>query len=276
MRRAVVLTTFLLLALALPATYAPTASATNLANAGYIANFEGNVVGWWHTNSGETIVVNESGEISAFYWSGNQVTNTWSDTMVNVTVNCGAYDAAQNRLALCTNTGVQVYSSDLQTHLYTISTTEPVDAVSWDGDGDLWVGLRTARRAMEYTDITFTGSQTPPHAVGLSAVLGMPNGSVVTAGRDLVVRVHDEWGVPYENQTLMDIGSAVSGLYLLDNGSTMLVASEGGQFVTYTLNGTLWELEDDVTLSPGGIIRTVVDMGDGRLASLTFCGQSKR
>ncbi|PXF23244.1 MAG: hypothetical protein CXX71_02390, partial [Methanobacteriota archaeon] len=273
MRRAVVLTTFLLLALALPAAYAPTASATNLANAGYIANFEGNVVGWWLTNDGETIVVNESGGISAFYWSGNQVTNTWGETIVgNVTVNCGAYDAAQNRLALCTNTGVQVYSSDLQTHLYTITTTEPVDAVSWDGDGDLWVGLRTARRAMEYTDITFTGSQTAPHAVGLSAVLGMPNGSVVTAGRDLVVRVHDEWGVPYENQTLMDIGSAVSGLYLLDNGSTMLVASEGGQFVTYTLNGTLWELEDDVTLSPGGIIRTVVDMGDGRLAMGTHNG----
>ncbi|MCH2349662.1 MAG: hypothetical protein MK233_07035 [Candidatus Poseidoniales archaeon] len=148
MRRAVVLTTFLLLALALPAAYAPTASATNLANAGYIANFEGNVVGWWHTNSGETIVVNDSGGISAFYWSGNQVTNTWSDD-INMTVNCGAYDAAQNRLALCTNTGVQVYSSDLQTHLYTISTTEPVDAVSWDGDRDLWVGRRTARRAME-------------------------------------------------------------------------------------------------------------------------------
>ena len=70
----------------------------------------------------------------------------------------------------------------------------------------------------------------------------------------------------------MDIGSAVSGLYLLDNGSTMLVACEGGQFVTYTLNGTLWEFEDDVTLSPGGIIRTVVDMGDGRLAMGTHNG----
>ena len=266
------LTTFLLLALALPAAYAPAASATNLANAGYIANFEGNVVGWWHTNDGETIVVNESGGISAFYWSGNQVTNTWGDTIDNVTVNCGAYYAVQNRLALCTDIGVQVYSSDLETHLYTIATTEPVDAVSWDGDGDLWVGLRTSRRAMEYTDITFTGSQTAPHAVGLSAVLGMPNGSVVTAGRDLVVRVHDEWGVPYDNQTLMDIGSAVSGLHLLDSGNTMLVASEGGQFVTYTLNGTLWELEEDVTLNPGGIIRTVVDMGDGRLAMGTHNG----
>ena len=272
MRRAVVLTTFLLLALALPAAYAPTASATNLANAGYIANFEGNVVGWWHTNDGETIVVNDSGGISAFYWSGNQVTNTWSDTMVNVTVNCGAYDAAQNRLALCTDSGVQVYSSDLQTHLYTITTSESVDAVSWDGDGDLWVGQRSSRMAMEYRYEQFTGIQTVPHNVGLSAVLGMPNGSVVTAGRDQVVRVHDEWGQLYPNQTLMDIGSPVSGLYLLDNGSTMLVASEGGQFVTYTLNGTLWELEDDVTLSPGGIIRTVVDMGDGRLAMGTHNG----
>ena len=271
MRRAVVLTTFLLLALALPAAYAPTASATNLANAGYIANFEGNVVGWWHTNDGETIVVNDSGGISAFYWSGNQVTNTWSDD-INMTVNCGAYDAAQNRLALCTDSGVQVYSSDLQTHLYTITTTESVDAVSWDGDGDLWVGLRTSRMAMEYRNVQFTGIQTVPHNVGLSAVLGMPDGSVVTAGRDKVVRVHDEWGQPYPNQTLMDIGSAASGLYLLDNGSTMLVACEGGQFVTYTLNGTLWEFEDDVTLSPGGIIRTVVDMGDGRLAIGTHNG----
>jgi len=227
MRRAVVLTTFLLLALALPAAYAPAASATNLANAGYIANFEGNVVGWWHTNDGDTIVVNESGGISAFYWSGNQVTNIWSDD-INMTVNCGAYHTAQNRLALCTNSGVQVYSSDLETHLYTITTAEPVDAVSWDGDGDLWVGLRTSHRAAEYTDITFTGMQTAPHSVGLTAVLGMPNGSVVTAGRDQVVRVHDEWGIPYPNQTLMDIGSAVSGLYLLDNGNTMLVSCEGG------------------------------------------------
>ena len=271
MRRAVVLTTFLLLALALPAAYAPTASATNLANAGYIANFEGNVVGWWHTNDGETIVVNDSGGISAFYWSGNQVTNTWSDD-INMPVNCGAYDAAQNRLALCTDSGVQVYSSDLQTHLYTITTTESVDAVSWDGDGDLWVGQRSSRMAMEYRYEQFTGIQTVPHNVGLSAVLGMPDGSVVTAGRDKVVVVHDEWGQPYPNQTLMHIGSAASGLYLLDNGSTMLVACEGGQFVTYTLNGTLWEFEDDVTLSPGGIIRTVVDMGDGRLAIGTHNG----
>ena len=269
MRRVVVLTIVLMLALALPSAFTSTASASTLADAGNIANFEGNAIGWWQTNDSEMMIVNESGGISAFYWDGNEVNNTWSDTIDNVTVNCAAYHEPQKRLAVCTNVGVQVYSSEYEAWLYTIPTTEPVDAVSWDGDGDLWVGLRTSRKAVEYTN-TQLEAQTIPHAVGLTAVLGLPNGWVVTAGRDMVVSVHDSYGVL--NQTLMDIGSPVSGLYLLDNASTILVASEGGQFLTYVHNGTAWVLEDDITLNPGGIIRTVVDLGDGRLAMGTHNG----
>nr|AIF12120.1 hypothetical protein [uncultured marine group II/III euryarchaeote KM3_54_F07] len=225
----------------------------------------------WQTYDGYSVVVNETGFVMALEIKNDgSVTEAWNYSL-NMSITSGAIDNSQHRLALGTDSGVKVISTEFHELLYTISILGGVDSVGWDGNGDLWVGDRTNRYVAEYDDTAATGVTTQTHLIKVTAVLGMANGSVVSGGRDSIVRVSAPNGSMIHE--MMDIQSDVEGLYLIDNGDTLVTTSTTGQLITYSTSD--WQKTGDIYLSSGGIIRTVEQNTDGTLIVGTHNGHLK-
>jgi hypothetical protein len=268
MRASLSLSSLLLIGVIIPLLASTTATATSLANAGVVSEIDSRTIGMWQTYDGYSAVVNETGFVMALEIKNDgSVTEAWNYTL-NVSITSGAIDNSQHRLALGTDSGVKVISTEFHELLYTINIIGGVDSVGWDGNGDLWVGDRTNRYVAEYDDTAATGVTTQTHLIKVTAVLGMANGSVVSGGRDSIVRVSASNGSMIHE--MMDIQSDVEGLYLIDNGGTLVTTSTTGQLITYSTSD--WQKTGDIYLSSGGIIRTVEQNMDGTLIVGTHNG----
>ncbi len=271
MRRVLTLTLILFTASIIPLLAIPEAEAETLANAGTVLEIDSRTIGMWETYDGLTLIVNETGEVTAYNFKEDGTFNQAWNYSLNTSINAGALDIVQHRLALATDSGVEVISTEFRSWLYSITVNSGVDAVAWDGQGDLWVSDRSQRYAIEYDDNVATGVTTQSHLIKITAALGMPDGRVVTGGRDLVVRV--SWANGTIETDLMDIASDVVGLYLIQNESTLLAVSDNGQMVFYST--TDWQKTGDIYLDSGGIIRSVKENSDGDLIVGTHNGHMK-
>jgi len=268
MRASLTLSSLMLIGVMIPLLASTTASASSLANAGVVSDIDSHSVGMWQTYDGYSVVVNETGFVMALEIKNDgTVTEAWNYTL-NVSITSGAIDNSQHRLALGTDAGVQVISTEFHQLLYSINIVGGVDSLGWDGNGDLWVGDRAYRYAAEYDDTAATGVTTQTHLIKVTAVLGMTNGSVITGGRDSIVRVSAPNGSMVHE--MMDIQSDVAGLYLIDGGDTLVTTSTTGQLITYSTSD--WQKTGDIYLSSGGIIRTVAQNSDGTLIVGTHNG----
>jgi len=267
MRRSLGLSTLFLVALLFPLLTLQTATASELANAGAKASFDDTTFGWYETYDGSIAVINETGNVTAFDWKDGARLDQWSVDL-DEPVYSAAIDNVQHRLAIGTDEGVQVISTEYQNVLYSINIGEPIDSLAWDGDGDLWVGLSNSNRAVEYRDTGATGTGTIAHTIEVTAILGLPGGGVVTTGRDLIIRVSHPNGT--QDRVLMNISSVVTELVLIDGGQQMMVLTESGQFLIYeTAN---WTLEQDLVITSGGMIHSMAILSDGRIAMGTHHG----
>ncbi|MBT4058881.1 MAG: hypothetical protein HOE69_01040 [Euryarchaeota archaeon] len=268
MRRSIWLSTILFVGMIFPLLAASTVSAVTLANAGSIVEFDSRSIGMWETYDGLTVVVNETGKVTAFdVKNDGTVTESWNYSL-NMSINGGAIDNSQHRLALATDSGVQIISTEFHSFLYSLTLSGGAQAVGWDGDGDLWAADRTYRYGAEYDDTAATGITTEAHLIKITAILGMPDGGIVTGGRDLVVRISAANGTKITE--MMDIQSDVSGLYLIDDGGTLVTTSINGQLITYSTSD--WQKTGDIFLSSGGIIRTLQETPEGNLIVGTHNG----
>ncbi len=236
----------------------PITSAEGIANAGEIENFDSGVVGWWETYDNRTVVVNETGEITAFVMHPNgSYIQSWNYSL-NTSINAGAIDNVQRRLALATDEGVRVISTEYRDQLYQISLSTGVDAVAWDIDGDLWMGARNIKAGLQYDDTTDTGIATTSHLSTFTSIVVTPNGDVVTGAKDKVVRA--SYGTNGSEITvMMNVAAAISGIYLINDGADILVVTEDAQLVTYSTSD--WSIGIDTYLSHGGTV-TAVHEGD--------------
>ena len=262
MRRQFGLTIILILAILLPLMASTPASASSLGNAGSITEFEDSTLGWWESYDGLTIIANNTGEIAAYdFEASGALTKVWNLSL-GVAINSGAIDNVQHRLALSTDNGVRVISTELHSMLYTIPVSSGVDAVSWGSQGELWVSDRAYGFAMKFEDTTESQVTTQQHSIKLTNIICLSDGSVITGGRDSIVRVsYGSNGT--KNTDLMHIQGEVSGLYLIDDGASLLATSVDGQILKYST--TDWQKTGDITLSTGGIIRTVIQSDNGDL-----------
>ena len=261
MRRQLGLSTILLIGVFIPLIFSTTATGTGLANAGSINEFNVSTSGWWQTYDGLTVIADESGLITAYDLEDDgTLIQQWSVDL-NTTINSGAIDNNQHRLAISTENGVVVISTELHSVLYSIPVSSGVDDIAWSSQGELWVSNRVYKYAMKYDDTLDTGVTTVGHAIKLSSIIGLSDGRIVTGGRDLIIRVSAANGT--HETDLMDIESDVSGLYLFDDGDTLLVATTTGQLVTYSTDN--WQKTGDVKLTNGGAIHSVILMENGDL-----------
>ena len=262
MRRQFGLSTILILGILLPLMVPTSASASSLGNAGSITEFDSSTLGWWETYDGLTIIVNNTGEITAYdFEEHGALTKVWNFSL-GVAINSGAIDNVQRRLALSTDNGVSVISTELHSMLYSIPVSSGVDAVGWGSQGELWVGDRAYGFAMKFEDTSDAQITTQAHGIKITNIFCLSDGSVITGGRDSIVRV--SYGSNGTKQIdLMDIQGEVAGLYLIDDGASLLATSVGGQLLKYST--TNWQKTGEITLSTGGIIRSVIQSDTGEL-----------
>jgi hypothetical protein len=271
MRRCICILLLLLLMVLAPLTLPTPAQAENLGNAGIVDALPGYALDVWEMPDGNILYVNETGSIAAFSIANNSFTLLWR---VNHTLDAiaAAVDGSWTRIAISHTNGVKVISLSIpRVELYNIAFADDTCSdLAWDADGDLWLGLRKAKHAKEYRTGISTGKNTTAHASRLEAIAILSAGDVVTAGRDQNIRVHDYQGTYV--QTLSNFSGVASKLDASISSSTLYVLTESGRFMTY--NTSSFAVEQDYTLNPGGLIRSIKDVGGGRLVVGTANGNA--
>ena len=148
-------------------------------------------------------------------------------------------DSTNTLVAIGTDEGVIVVNMVLQSIVENFTTSFPATDLAWDIDGDLWVGQGTGtRNALEYQSGVSTGLETDIHAIGLTDVLVLPDGRIVTSGNDEKVKIHDMGGedtiiLTEQNDRVLDLA--------VDSSGRLLTSSANGKLIRYDTSDWSYE-----------------------------------
>jgi len=211
----------------------------NLVDAGQTENISEKVVAWEQMNDGKIMMVTGSGQLTVNAFEAGQHTEVWGLDL-NVTANSATIDSGENLIAVAHNSGVVIVQIAQQIITQYLNTSNPVNAVDWDNDGDIWLGYFAGqRRADEWTNGAPSGVATNAHASGMNTMLITPTGTILTGGYDNRVKVTSNSGTLI--QQLTDMTSAVNVIELDANGR-LLVGTAGGDFYRYNLTDYTYEV----------------------------------
>lgn len=218
----------------------------NLVDAGQTENINEKVVAWEQMNDGKILMVTGSGMLTVNSFEAGQHTEVWGLDL-NVTANSATIDAGENLVAVAHNSGVVIVQIAQQIITQYLNTSNPVNAVDWDNDGDIWLGYYAGqRRADEWSGGVPTGIATNAHTGGMNTMLITPTGEILTGGFDNRVKITSNSGT-FVGQ-LTDMTSAVNDIALDANGR-LLVGTAGGDFYRYNLTDYTYE-ELSITSNP--------------------------
>ena len=205
----------------------------NLIDAGQTDSISDKVVAWEQMSDGKILMVTGSGILSVNSFEAGAHSEVWSLDL-NITANSGTIDAGENLLAVAHNSGVVIVQLAQQIITQYINTSNPVDAVDWDNDGDTWVGYFAGqRRAEEWSGGFPSGVTTNAHTGGMKTMLITPTGDVLTGGFDSRVKITSNSGTLLKQLTEMT--SAVNVLEM-DSDGRLLVGTAGGELYRYNLS----------------------------------------
>ena len=274
--RSFCLTILLLCSLLLPVATTPAAaSLEELGSAGKVAEFDHAAIGWWELDNGNILIATPEGVVTAYLVHENGTyAEVWSvDT--NTSVNCADFNSNEALLALGTTSVVVVVSIDYMDELYRFTVNEAVDGVAWDRDGDLWVTKRLSKNAIEWdgTASTLSGISTiSSHTNGITDVVALSDGKILTSGRDKQIRVHDENGSFV--QSLADSTAPLLKLGLSNDEAFLFSLTDNCRLDIH--NTSSWVREQSINLCSNGQGRSLqqldqrlmLGMSNGRVFSL--------
>ena len=274
--RSFCLTIILLCSLLLPVATTPAAaSLEDLGSAGKVAEFDHAAIGWWELDNGNILIATPEGVVTAYLVHENGTyAEVWSvDT--NTSVNCADFNSNEALLALGTTSVVVVVSIDYMDELYRFTVNEAVDGVAWDRDGDLWVTKRLSKNAIEWdgTASTLSGISTiSSHTNGITDVVALSDGKILTSGRDKQIRVHDENGSFV--QSLADSTAPLLKLGLSNDEAFLFSLTDNCRLDIH--NTSSWVREQSINLCSNGQGRSLqqldqrlmLGMSNGRVFSL--------
>ena len=274
--RSFCLTIILLCSLLLPVATTPAAaSLEELGSAGKVAEFDHAAIGWWELDNGNILIATPEGVVTAYLVHENGTyAEVWSvDT--NTSVNCADFNSNEALLALGTTSVVVVVSIDYMDELYRFTVNEAVDGVAWDRDGDLWVTKRLSKNAIEWdgTASTLSGISTiSSHTNGITDVVALSDGKILTSGRDKQIRVHDENGSFV--QSLADSTAPLLKLGLSNDETFLFSLTDNCRLDIH--NTSSWVREQSINLCSNGQGRSLqqldqrlmLGMSNGRVFSL--------
>lgn len=301
----------LLTALLLPLAGSASAELEELGHAGDMAELDGSALGWFEMEDGNLLVPTSQGIVTMYSVLPNGTYGeVWSlDT--NATLYSAAWDADTERLAVGTGDGAKVVSTEYQDVIYSVYVGSDVDALAWDRDGDLWITKRTSKHAVEWTDQTPTGVTTSSHNNGITDVVTLDDGSILTSGRDKTVRIHDQNGsflsvLSESTAALMKLGVSADGQWLFSltdnckmdihntsswarakhlnfcsNGQGRSLYQQGDRLMVGLTNGKAFSVDlsdqtEDQTFSvPGQVVGFRSSGGEGILLLTAFSSKSE-
>tara|TARA_B100000214_G_scaffold208246_1_gene151013 strand:+ start:5248 stop:7608 length:2361 start_codon:yes stop_codon:yes gene_type:complete len=274
--RSFCLTIILLCSLLLPVATTPaSASLEELGSAGKVAEFDHAAIGWWELDNGNILIATPEGVVTAYFVHENGTyAEVWSDD-TNTSVNCADFNSAEGLLALGTTSGVVVVSVDYMEELYRFTVNEAVDGVAWDRDGDLWATKRLSKNAIEWdgSASTLSGISTvSSHTNGITDVVTLSDGKILTSGRDKQIRIHDENGSFI--QSLADSTAPLLKLGVSDDETFLFSLTDNCRLDIH--NTSTWVREQSINLCSNGQGRSLeqldqrlmMGMSNGRVFSL--------
>ena len=199
----------------------------NLVDAGQTESMSEKVVAWEQMNDGKIMMVTGSGMLSVNNFEAGTHSVVW-ELDLNVTANSATIDDGENLVAIAHNTGVIIVQMQQQVIMQYLNTSNPVNAVDWDNDGDMWLAYFAGqRRADEWSGGVPSGISTNAHSGGMNTMLITPTGEILTGGYDNRVKITSNAGTLI--QQLTDMTSAVN-VIALDADGRLLVGTAGGDF----------------------------------------------
>ena len=216
-----------------------TPATASLIDAGQTEQIGEKVVAWEQMNDGKVLMVTGTGILSVNSFEAGTHTEVWTLDL-NVTANSATIDSGANLVAIAHNSGVVIVQLTQQVITQYINTSNPVDAVDWDNDGDVWVGYFAGlRRADEWAEGAPTGIATNSHTGGMKTMLVTSTGDVLTGGYDNRVKITSNSGTLL--QQLTDMSSAVNVIEI-DAEGRLLVGTAGGELYRYNLTDYSFEM----------------------------------
>ena len=211
----------------------------NLVDAGQTESMSEKVVAWEQMNDGKVLMVTGSGMLSVNNFESGTHSVVW-ELDLNVTANAATIDDGENLVAIAHNSGVVIVQMQQQVIMQYLNTSNPVNAVDWDNDGDMWLGYFAGqRRADEWSGGVPSGISTNAHSGGMNTMLITPTGEILTGGYDNRVKITSNAGTLI--QQLTDMTSAVN-VIALDADGRLLVGTAGGDFYRYNLSDYTYEV----------------------------------
>ena len=239
--RAFALFAILLSAVALP--LIPTTSATieDLGTAGKVADLDHSAIGWWTLENGNILVATVNGYVTAYAVQSNgSYVEVWSE-FTNETLYSASYNEDDKLLAVGTASGACVISIEYMEELYRFSVGQTVDAVEWDAEAN-----------------TPSGVSTSSHSNGITSIVTLSEGHILTSGRDKQIRIHDENGTLI--QVLVDSSFSLLKLFTSEDESLLFSLTDNCRVDIH--NTSSWVREQSLSLCSIGQGRSLEQIGD--------------
>ena len=206
------------------------ASDVELIDAGYTHQTSAKLVHWEVMNDGTVLAVDAEGNLSVNAFSNGILVPLWSLDL-NVSANGARLDDAQLLTAVAHDAGVFIVHMGLQIANRNISTSDPVNDVDWDSEGDLWLAhFAGRRRAEEYNSEGATGTFSPPVQSGFNSFIVLDDGRLALGGYDSKVYISDNGGTLLT--TLNEPGGIVNAL-IEDHDGNLIVGAGNGAVYRY-------------------------------------------
>ncbi|MEE2747704.1 MAG: hypothetical protein VX473_04465, partial [Candidatus Thermoplasmatota archaeon] len=265
--RAVALVFLLIGSIAIPFIPTSAASIEELGSAGTVTEFDHSAIGWWTLDNGNILVASTDGLVIAYSVLNNgSYGEVWSVDL-NTTLYGADFNQDGTLLAVGTSSGACIISIDYKEELYRFSVGQAVDALAWDRDGDLWVTMRTSKSALEWDHAanTSSGVSTTSHSNGITSIVTLSDGHILTSGRDKQIRIHDENGSLI--QVLTDSISPLLKLESSDDESVLFSLSDNCRLDVY--NTSTWVRDQSLPLCSNGQGRSIQQMGERLMVGVT-------
>ena len=236
---------------------------SNLIDAGIVDTIEGRFIHTSFSSSSTLLTLTTSGNLSEHFWGTGELITQWS-LELNVTANSATPDSTGIQVAVAHSEGVYIVNTQLKMVSFIHNTSNPVDFVTWDSEGDLWfASYGGERRAKEYNSEGWTQVATPSHNTALTAITMISDDRIVTGGRDNLVKVTTQEGVL--QGSLSDFTSYPTKIINDGNGNIIIGCSNGDLF-RYQFsseNPSNWTMEQTSISSNNILSINIAD--DGRI-----------
>ena len=191
MRKAIAALLALLLLPALPFAEAE----SNLLDVGVIDSVDGRFVHTSFSSSSTLLTLTSSGYLSDHFWGSGELITHWAIEL-NVTANSATPDSTGLQIAVAHSDGVYIVNTELRIVSKIFNTSNSVDYVIWDTEGEMWFGFFGGeRRAKEYDINGWTNTATPAHNTAMTSMTIISEDRIVTGGRDNLVKITTQEGV---------------------------------------------------------------------------------